>query len=114
MGAAPAATAANDAPPVDMTQWRAFCAAVAERYHGRVSAYQIWNEPNLSREWGDQQPTPAGYVELLAACSGGIREADPGAVLISAGWRPLAPTMIRRCPMMFISTKCIGMASNAT
>jgi len=85
----PAASIARDAPPVDMTQWRAFCAAVAARYQGRVSAYQIWNEPNLSREWGKQPPDPAGYVELLAACSGGIRETDPGAVLISAG---LAPT----------------------
>ena len=55
-------------------KWRAFCAAVAERYQGRVSAYQIWNEPNLSREWGDQIPDAARYVELLAVCSGAIRQ----------------------------------------
>ena len=54
-----------------------FCAAVAERYQERISAYQIWNEPNLSREWGDNRPDPAGYVDLLAACSGAIREARP-------------------------------------
>jgi len=85
----PGALYARDAPPVDMSKWRAFCAAVAERYRGRISAYQIWNEPNLSREWGDQRPDAARYVELLAACSGAIREADSNTTLISAG---LAPT----------------------
>ena len=80
---------ARDAPPADMSRWAAFCAAVAERYRGRISAYQIWNEPNLSREWGDKQPDPAGYVELLAACSDAIRRSDSQATLISAG---LAPT----------------------
>ena len=85
----PAAQEAGDAPAQDMSKWRAYCAAVAERYRGRISAYQIWNEPNLSREWGGQKPDPAAYVDLLAACSGAIRRVDPRATLISAG---LAPT----------------------
>lgn len=80
---------ANDAPPEDIEAWRAYCAAVAERYAGRVAAYQIWNEPNLSREWGGERPDPAEYVRLLAACSQSIRAEDPDALLISAG---LAPT----------------------
>jgi len=79
----------SDAPPADMADWGNFCATVAQRYKGRIAAYQIWNEPNLSREWGDQQVDPAGYVELLAVCSQAIRQADPDAILISAG---LAPT----------------------
>jgi hypothetical protein len=80
---------ARDAPPADMSNWRAYCAAVAERYQGKISSYEIWNEPNLSREWGGQRPDPAGYVDLLAECSSAIRQADPSAILISAG---LAPT----------------------
>ena len=28
-----------------------FCHAIADRYRGRVCAYQVWNEPNLAREW---------------------------------------------------------------
>ena len=80
---------AHDSPPADIADWQAYCSAVAERYKGRIAAYQIWNEPNLSREWGDNRPDPAAYVELLAACSSAIRIADPAAVLISAG---LAPT----------------------
>ena len=81
--------AARDAPAVDISRWTNYCSRVAERYQGQVTAYQIWNEPNLSREWGDSPPDPAGYVELLAACSEAIRAADPAAILISAG---LAPT----------------------
>ena len=79
----------HDAPPAKMADWSEFCLTLAQRYRGRIAAYQIWNEPNLSREWGDRPPDAAAYVELLAACSRAIRQADPDAVLISAG---LAPT----------------------
>lgn len=79
----------HDVPPVDMADWRDFCFTVADRYKGRIVAYQIWNEPNLTREWGNEHPDPADYVALLAECSEEIRRADPDAILISAG---LAPT----------------------
>ena len=79
----------HDAPPTKMTDWSEFCLTLARRYRGRIAAYQIWNEPNLSREWGGRPPDAAAYVELLATCSRAIRQADPDAVLISAG---LAPT----------------------
>ncbi|MDX2161856.1 MAG: cellulase family glycosylhydrolase [bacterium] len=78
-----------DAPPDNLTAWAAFCGALAERYRGRIAAYQLWNEPNLSREWGGREPNAAGYVALMAACSDAIRAVDPAAILISAG---LAPT----------------------
>jgi hypothetical protein len=65
-----------------------FCHALAERYRGRVSAYQVWNEPNLAREWQKRTPDPAGYVELLRACYVGIKTADPDALVISAGLSP--------------------------
>ncbi|HEY74285.1 MAG TPA: hypothetical protein G4N99_13565 [Thermoflexia bacterium] len=66
-----------------------FCNRLASRYQGRVRAYQVWNEPNLAREWQKCPPDPAGYVELLRACYIGIKSADPDALVISAG---LAPT----------------------
>jgi len=80
----------HDVPAEDMDDWRNYCFTVADRYKDRsIVAYQIWNEPNLTREWGNQRPDPAEYVEVLAVCSDAIREADPEAILISAG---LAPT----------------------
>ena len=82
------ATTFIDAPPADLANYANFCGAVASRYRGRIAAYQIWNEPNLSREWGNQTPNAAGYVGLLKACSEAIRAADPAAILISAGLSP--------------------------
>jgi hypothetical protein len=78
-----------DAPADNMEDWATFCGTVASRYPGRIAAYQIWNEPNLSREWGGKPPDAVGYVALLRACTQAIRAADPKAILISAG---LAPT----------------------
>ena len=75
--------------PVDLDAYANFCGTVAARYEGQIAGYQVWNEPNLRREWGDNPPNAAGYVSLLAACSAAIRQADPEAVVISAG---LAPT----------------------
>ncbi len=76
-------------PPVNYQDFGDFCHALARRYQGRIHAYQVWNEPNLSREWGDQPPNPAAYTALLQTCYEGIKSADPQAIVISAG---LAPT----------------------
>jgi len=77
-----------DGPPDDLNDWGTFCGVLASRYKGRIAAYQVWNEPNLSREWGNQPPNAAGYVGLLKACSDAIRAADPQAIIISAGLSP--------------------------
>lgn len=65
-----------------------FCRAVAARYKGRIAAYQVWNEPNLSREWGGGAPDPAAYTALLKACYQGVKSGDPAAIVISAGMAP--------------------------
>lgn len=78
-----------DSPPDNVVDYADYCHTVATRYRGRIAAYQVWNEPNLEREWGGLTPNAGDYVELLRACSDAIREADPDAVIISAG---LAPT----------------------
>jgi hypothetical protein len=81
-------TVAYDEPPFDMERLEMYCAAVATRYRGRIDAYQIWNEPNLDREWGKHPPSAVAYAKLLAACSQAIRIADPDAIIISAGLSP--------------------------
>lgn len=78
-------------PPKDLADFHDFCHVLATRYEGRIRAYQVWNEPNLSREWGNGEPNAAEYVELLQVCYTGIKAADPEAIIISAG---LAPTGI--------------------
>lgn len=85
----PEGVRSSNGPPEDPQDFGDFCHALAERYTGRVHAYQVWNEPNLAREWGGWTPDPEGYVELLKACYSGVKSADPGAMVVSAG---LAPT----------------------
>jgi polysaccharide biosynthesis protein PslG len=76
-------------PPEDLQDFADFLTALATRYEGRIAAYQIWNEPNLAREWGGSPPDPAAYTEMLAVAYAAVKEADPAAYIISAG---LAPT----------------------
>lgn len=77
-----------DAPAENLDNWANFCRTVATRYAGRISAYQIWNEPNLSREWGGSEPNAGEFVELLRRCSDEIRAVDPQAIIISPGLSP--------------------------
>lgn len=78
-----------DQPPFDEAAFGQFCGELAARYNGKIAGYQIWNEPNLDREWLNQPPNAAAYVKVVAECARAIREADPQAVIITAG---LAPT----------------------
>jgi polysaccharide biosynthesis protein PslG len=78
----------TNGPPSDPALFGEFCGAMAERYRGQIGAYEVWNEPNLAREWGNQTPDPAAYVALLKACYLAIKQADPKAIVISAGMAP--------------------------
>jgi hypothetical protein len=80
---------ANNGPPANYQDYGDLLRALAGRYRGRIHAYEIWNEPNLAREWGDRPPNAAEYVALLQIAYQRIKEADPAAIVISAG---LAPT----------------------
>ncbi len=76
-------------PPRDLRNFTSYCSVIAARYKGKVAAYQVWNEPNLAREWGGNPPDPAQYVEMLRQCYLAIKASDSAALVISAG---LAPT----------------------
>jgi polysaccharide biosynthesis protein PslG len=80
------------APPIDLDAWGTYCGTLAARYRGRIAGYQVWNEPNLSREWLERPPNAEGYVAVLKACSQAIRQADPDAIVISAGLAPTGTT----------------------
>ncbi len=49
-----------------------------------MTAYELWNEPNLQREWNGAPLDPAELVRLVEAGARGARSADPEATLISA------------------------------
>lgn len=78
----------DQGPPTNMQDYADFVGAVAHRYRGQIGAYQIWNEPNLAREWCDQSPSPEVYAQMLRAAYTAIKAADPTAYVISAGMSP--------------------------
>src|SRR5437870_5265504 len=62
-------------PPDDPRAWSDFLTALATRYKGRIQAYEIWNEPNLDREWGDKKPDPVAYTSMLKSSYQAIKAA---------------------------------------
>ena len=67
-----------------------FVYAFVNRYKGKVQYYVIWNEPNTSFEWGFRPVSPEQYVELLKVAYTRAKQADPNAIILTAG---LAPTV---------------------
>lgn len=67
-----------------------FVAAFAARYRGRVNHVIIWNEPNLSFEWGYRPVDPAAYSELLRVVYPLAKAANPDLVILAGA---LAPTL---------------------
>lgn len=54
-----------------------------------ADAIEVWNEPNLDREWPNGQLDPAWYTQLLAQAYNAIKSRNPNTYVISAA---LAPT----------------------
>ncbi|MBV9326236.1 MAG: hypothetical protein JO352_20935 [Chloroflexi bacterium] len=90
----------TNGPPPNYQDYFDFVHAFVDRYRlgssiGEVEAIEIWNEPNISREWGDQpvnQETAADYVRLLAGAYAAAKATDPNVVVITAGLSPTGVT----------------------
>jgi glycosyl hydrolase family 39 (putative alpha-L-iduronidase) len=76
------------AAPPNMNDWEQFVKALVSRYKGRISSYEMWNEPNASGFWSG---SPQDMVELAAHAYPIIRSIDPAAIITtpaasSTGW----------------------------
>jgi hypothetical protein len=76
-------------PPDDFQDFVNFAVAVAERYQGRIHHYQIWNEPNIYPEWGENFADPVAYTRMLCMSYAALKAVDPEIVVISG---TIAPT----------------------
>lgn len=70
--------------PRDPADYASFMSRFAERFKGRVAAYEIWNEPNIKRFWSTG-PDAAEYTRLLRASFTAVRQADPAARVVFGG-----------------------------
>jgi polysaccharide biosynthesis protein PslG len=68
--------------PGDPNTYKTFMQAMASRYAGKVAAYEIWNEENLSREAGPGNVDPSHYLPILEAGTNGVRAGDPNALVL--------------------------------
>ncbi|MCL5026105.1 MAG: cellulase family glycosylhydrolase [Chloroflexi bacterium] len=74
-------------PPDNANDLADFMAAIAARYKGKVQAYEVWNEQNMSREW--TPPINAcAYVSMLQVVAPRIKAADPNAIVVSGALTP--------------------------
>ena len=75
-------------PPAVPEQYAAFTAKAVQRYapYG-VTAWEIWNEPNLHSFWRTGAD-PESYARLLSAAGAAAKEADPTITVVSGGLAP--------------------------
>lgn len=66
-------------------QFAAYTAALAA---GGADAIEVWNEPNIDREWPSGQISGATYTELLARAYNAIKSANPSTMVISGAPAP--------------------------
>lgn len=79
-------------PPTDVQDWADFSRAVAQRYKGRITYYQVWNEPGWDKDSESQQKygiisfggnVETDYQPMLQASYEAIKQVDPAAVVIA-------------------------------
>lgn len=91
-------TGTTTRPPRDMDEFAQYAAVLVKRY-GRggsfwkehpdvpampMTAWQIWNEPNLAAYWGGR-PNQIEYTAMLKASAKAIRAIDPKAEIVTGG-----------------------------
>ncbi len=68
------------APPLQLQAWQDFVTAVATRYKGRIAAYEIWNEANLSGYWTG---SVSDMLLLAQSAFSTIKHIDPQATVLA-------------------------------
>lgn len=76
------------AAPPNLDDWSEFVTALVTRYKGKISSYELWNEPNGSGFWTGN---PKQMVDLAARAYPIIKSIDPAAMVTtpavsSSGW----------------------------
>lgn len=71
-----------------------FVLATVRHYRGRISYWQIWNEPDLTEFW-HPFPNAGDYARLLSSAYQTVKRADPKAQVLIAGPSGRDPSGVR-------------------
>ena len=83
----------TDAPPRDLSEWETYVFKTVEHFKGRISHWEIWNEPCWKSFFSG---TPEEYAEVLKAAFRAVKRADPQAVVIGGCFSSHAEAWTRR------------------
>lgn len=87
--ARPARTTDRYLDPEHYEDYAGFVTQFALRYRPYGLRYlQIWNEPNLSFEWGSRPPDPGAYAALLKVIYPRVKAAVPDAIIVAGALSP--------------------------
>ncbi len=67
-------------PLIDIQDWQDFVTALVTRYQGRIQAYEVWNEANLTGYWTG---TMDEMLQMVRIAYTTIKQIDPGATVLA-------------------------------
>lgn len=71
------------AEPFSMDDWRLYVRTVAQRYKGRIKAYELWNEPNDKRFYSGSM---GKLVDLSCEAYRVLKEVDPSITVVGPAY----------------------------
>jgi hypothetical protein len=104
--ARPAACTSFRCYPADITTFKTFVTAAANRYVSQgVHMWEIWNEPNMAAMSG-QPANVSTYANVLRTAAAAIRAVDPQSTVISGGLGPVATVYGNIAQLEFVQQLC--------
>jgi Glycosyl hydrolase family 10 len=87
------------AEPANLAHWDRYVQTLARRYKGRVSAYEVWNEPHPGQRFeghrGFFSGDMAALLELARRAHTVLQQEDPQALLLTPGFVNRLPLLER-------------------
>ncbi len=62
-----------------LTAWKNYVCALASHFAGRVTLFELWNEPEADHFWYPEAPDPVAYARLFAITAAEIKKHIPDA-----------------------------------
>ncbi len=95
--------------PASAERFAQFASAAAARFRDRVTAWEVWNEPNIAASYGPSV-NPVRYCEVLSNSARAIRAAAPGALVVTGPTSPALDSANDLSPATFVEAlyRCAG------
>ncbi|WP_167103694.1 LGFP repeat-containing protein [Mycobacterium sp. DL592] len=106
-----AGTATMIGRPASVTDFAAFAKKAAARYNGKISAYEIWNEPNSSLFYSPG-PDPTGYTALLKAAYPAIKSVSSSLQVVAGALGADVTSATATDPVTFLTQMYAAGAKN--